>query len=194
MAQATSEEKNSNSKDENTTTPFLEEEILSFIKNSSTWEIEAAGHSYMNPWMSFHFTKGKDSDHVTIHENVLQCISEFLKYDEKDSNKISLFYTYAYASKRKRITKDLTCKIIKRDDFIKNLHFMSTDPNYKKIVNQKPMTFAKAYQNIGTMKVIKKQSKKVYQAIIDNDAKYFDELKKRFNIELTFDEIKDWSS
>ena len=58
--------------------PDLEDEILSCIKKSAIEPIQGSGKSYINPWSSFHFTKGKYSNHVTIQENTLQVILSFL--------------------------------------------------------------------------------------------------------------------
>ena len=47
----------------------LEQKILTLISDSSIKIIQGGGKSYINKWCCVHFTKGKDSDHLTIQES-----------------------------------------------------------------------------------------------------------------------------
>lgn len=191
--------------------PDLEEEILSYIQSSAIEPIQGSGKSYINPWSSIHFTKGKYSNHITIQECTLQCIHAFLCFKYTNNGQIQLFYKWIKANPRQRtqeLMKQIVQSISKDIKMKKNKHFHmpdnDKDSNESKDNNDndngniekesKPGAFGYEYKQIQTFDLIKGKSVKVYDAIIKLDTEYFVDLKDNHNIDLNSQNVLLWES
>ena len=176
----------------------LEDEILSEITKSSIEPIQGAGKSYINPWSSIHFTKGKYSNHITVQECTLQCIHAFLCFKYTNNGQIQLFYKWIKANPRQR-TQELMKQIIQNESkdvkLKKNKHFHMPTISEKSEINElKPGTFGYQYNKIKTFELIKMKSVQIYDAIKKLDKEYFTDLKENHNIDINPQNVQFWEN
>ena len=179
----------------------LEQKILTIISDSSIRIIQGGGKSYINRWCCVHFTKGKDSDHLTIQESTCQIILAFLCFEYTNNYQIQLFHQWIKASPKER-TKKMTMQILHSVDnkamLKQNRHFLRIDVgemDEAKINDDKaviPGTFEYECNRIETLEKIKMKSNAVYDALLNLKTKYFVDLQKKHNIDIQWENAKLW--